>query len=582
MRTSVLSVKGKFKQLRHFAVLAGCALGLAGCAGLPGAKVSLPAPTQPLDRLTVATPDAEHDLLAQLLAGEMALTRNDLKDAAARYDHAMALSDDPKVARRAVELNLAVRDEAASRRAIDRWQALGASAADLAQARAGLALATGDTASARAQLERLIGSGDPHAWRRFGRVLVAARDPAQAGQLLEALATPERLPADPQAWLAMSELGDKLGRAKYAATVAEGAVARFHSTETYAWAAQLKFKAGDHAGATAMLKQALARDPRNVRLRLTYASLLSQGGDYAAAAKLLDKGPQSADTYPLRAALAAKAHDHKAIARLYRQLQQAPAAVRDSSTFLLGQLAEMQGRSDEALAWYDQVGDEDPHAFDADLRSAVILHDQGKIDDAHALLEQLETAYLDQSEQLRRAWQADAELYMREQHYVQAASAYDHALQVLPDDPALLYGRGLAYASAGKVDPAVADFRHLLKLKPNDVDASNALGYTLADAGRDLPEAKQLIEVARAAKPHDPAIADSWGWLQYRLGHLDEAARTLRQAWGAVKDADVGVHLGEVLWKLGKRQDARHVFEQVRKLDPHNSNLTETVQRLKP
>ena len=582
MRTSVLSVKVKFKQLRHFAGMAGCALGLAACASLPGGKAALPAPKQPLDRLTVVTPDADHDLLAQLLAGEMALTRNELKDASTRYDRAMALSDDPKVAQRAVELALAVRDEAAAQRAIDRWQALGAGVADLAQARAELALATGDTAGARSQLERLVGSGDPHAWRRFGRALISARDPAQAGQLLETLATPERLPADPQAWLAMSELGEKLGRAKYATTIADAAVARFHTTETYAWAAQMKFKGGDRKGAADLLKQALARSPQNVQLRLTYASLLSQGGDYKAAAKLLDKGPQSAETYALRAGLAAQAHDKQAIARLYRQLKQAPANVREGSAFLLGQLAEMQDRNDEALAWYDQVGDDDPHAFDADLRSAVILHTQGKVDDAHALLDQLETAYLDQPEELRRAWQADAELYMREQHYAQAAKAYDHALQVLPDDPGLLYGRGLAYAEANEIDQAVADFRHLLRLKPDDIDASNALGYTLADAGRDLPEAKKLIEVARAAKPHDPAIADSWGWLQYRLGHLDEAARTLRQAWGAAKDADVGVHLGEVLWKLGKRQDAQHVFDQVRKLDPRNASLRDTLRRLKP
>jgi tetratricopeptide (TPR) repeat protein len=582
MATSVLSVKTKFKQLRHFAGAAGCAVGLAACAGMPGPHATTPAPRQPLDRLTVVTPDAEHDLLAQLLAGEMALTRNDLKEASARYDRAMALSDDPKVAQRAVELALAVRDEAAVQRAIGRWKVLGASEADLAQAQAELALATGDTAGARAQLERLVGSGDAHAWRRFGRVLIGARDPAQAAQLLEAMATPARLPADSKAWLAMSELGDKLGRPAYAMQLADAAVTRFHDTETYAWAAQLKFRAGDRKGATALLRQALARSPDDVRLRLTYASLLAQGGDYATAARLLDNGPQSAETYALRAALAAQAHDQKAVARLYRQLKQAPPEVRDGNVFLLGQLAEMQDRKDEALAWYDQVGDDDPHAFDADLRSAVILHTQGKIADAHALLEQLETAYLDQPEQLRRAWQADAELYMREQHYAQAAKAYDHALQVLPNDPGLLYGRGLAYAEAGRIDQAVADFRHLLKIKPDDVDASNALGYTLADAGRDLPEAKKLIEVARAAKPHDPAIADSWGWLQYRLGHLDEAARSLRQAWSAARDADVGVHLGEVLWKLGKRQDAQQVFDQVRRLDPNNANLHKTVQRLEP
>src|SRR3569623_409583 len=114
MRTSVLSVKTKFKQLRHFAGAAGCALGLAACASLPGGMAAAPTPRQPLDRLTVVTPDAEHDLLAQLLAGETALTRNDLKVASASYTRAMALSDDPKVAQRAVELALAVHDAAAA------------------------------------------------------------------------------------------------------------------------------------------------------------------------------------------------------------------------------------------------------------------------------------------------------------------------------------------------------------------------------------------------------------------------------------------------------------------------------------
>src|SRR3569623_3704823 len=90
MRTSVLSVKGKFKQLRQFAGAAGCALGLAACAGLPGAKAPTPAPGQPLDRLTVVTPDEQHDLLAQRLAGEMALTRNDLKGASVYYQQALA------------------------------------------------------------------------------------------------------------------------------------------------------------------------------------------------------------------------------------------------------------------------------------------------------------------------------------------------------------------------------------------------------------------------------------------------------------------------------------------------------------
>ena len=105
---------------------------------------------------------------------------------------------------------------------------------------------------------------------------------------------------------------------------------------------------------------------------------------------------------------------------------------------------------------------------------------------------------------------------------------------------------------------------------------------TLADASRDLDEAERLIEIARAARPNDPAIADSWGWLQYRRGHLDEAERVLRSAWAGRKDAEIGVHLGEVLWQRGKRDEAMRVFDEVRRLDPQNASLEATLQRLKP
>ena len=583
MESSVRSGAGKFKQLRHFTAVTTLALGLAGCAGAPlrSAPKTASSP-QPLARLTVVTPDADHDVLAQLLAGEMALTRTDLKAASGHYDKAMALSNDPQVAERAAGLAIAVHDAAAARRALDRWQALGAKPAAMAQARAQLALDRGDAAEARRQLELLIGSGDKDAWRQFGRVLVGARDQAQAARLLEALATPARLPGDAHAWLAMSELGDQFGRHAYAVQIADAAMRHFKSAETYAWAAQMKFKDGDHAGARALLQKALAKEPENAQLRLAYAGMLSQAGDYAGASKLLAHGPQNADIYAMRAGLAAHDRDDKALASLYQELQKAPPEVRENSAYLLGQLAEMQHREAEALAWYDQVGDTDEHAFDADLRSAMILHAQGKRADAHELLGQLQLAYLDQPAQLRQAWQADAELYLREQNYAKAEAAFSRALQVVPDDPGLLYGRGLAYAEAGQIDQAVQDFQHLLKIKPGDVDASNALGYTLADANRDLPEAERLIRAARAAKPDDPAIADSWGWLQYRKGNLEQAAQTLRNAWLARKDADVGVHLGEVLWKQGHQQDAQRVFDEVRKLDPHNVALQETLKRLHP
>ncbi|HXE78421.1 MAG TPA: hypothetical protein VN614_09265, partial [Rhodanobacter sp.] len=240
--------------MRHFTALLPLALGLGACAAVPTHEPVAPraVTAQPLARAQLPIPDAQHDLLAQLLAGELALTRTDLATASGFYARAMLLSDDPKVAARAAELALAVHDDGAATQALDRWQALGAKPAVLAQARAQLALDQGDAGAARRELETVLAAGDQDAWRRFGRVLLGARDQAQAARLLQALAMPEQLPAkDVKAWLAMSELGAKFGNTAYAMRVAQAAVRRFGSADAYAWEARLKFDQGDAAGSRA-------------------------------------------------------------------------------------------------------------------------------------------------------------------------------------------------------------------------------------------------------------------------------------------------------------------------------------------
>ena len=581
--SSVLSGRSKFKQVRHFVVLAALAVALGGCVTAPvEAPKAVRTGVQPLDRLQVAIVPPERDLQAQLMAGDFALAASDLKGASEAYGRAAALSDDPKVAARATELALAVHDQAAAGKALDRWAALGAKPAELAAGRARMALDRGDTADAQRQLEVLVATGDPDAWREFGRILVNARDAAQAGILLERIATPQRLPNDSTAWLAMSELGENLGRHDYAKTVGDAALTRFHDGTTYAWAGQQKFRAGDKEGAKKLFAKAVAKDPKNPRLRLAYATLLIQGGDEKSATKLLAGGPQNGDTYAMRMTLAARASDKAAIRRLYDEIRKQPDDVQADNAFTLGQLAELLGKQEDALDWYAAVGDDDPRIFDASVRSAVILHLQGKDDDAHEIVAELQTTYADRPEQLRKAFAVDGELYMDARRFDAAVDAYDKALRVKPDDTEMLYGRGLAYAEAGRIDQAVADFRKVLELKPGDVEASNALGYTLADNDRDLGEAQSLIQAARAARPDDPSVADSWGWLKFRQGQLDQAESTLRGAWAQRKDADIGVHLAEVLWSRGQHDEARKLLNEVRRIDPKNATLQKTERKLNP
>lgn len=576
----------KFKQVRQYVVVMGAAAAIAGCATTTPPAGQQPKQVrtgvQPLDRLHVAIVPPERDLEAQIMAGDFAIAANDLKKASDAYGRAAWLGNDPTVASRATELALAIHDQEAASKALERWAALGAKPAELAEGRARMALDRGDTVEAQRQLEILVSSGDPDAWRAFGRTLVQARDAAQAGMLLERIATPQRLPNDATAWLAMAELGENLGRHDYAQRMGDEAQKRFHDGATYGWAAQQKFRAGDKAGAKQLFAKAVAKDPKNSRLRLAYASLLAQGGDEKAAATVLASGTQDADTYSMRMTLAARSADKAALRRLYDEIRHRPDDVQTDNAFTLGQIAELLDKKEDALDWYAAVSDDDPHIFDASVRSAVILHLQGKDDDAHQIVADLQTSYADRPDALVKAFAVDAELYMDARQFDAAAASYDKALRVKPDDTDMLYARGLAFAEAGRVDQAVADFRRVLEIKPGDIEASNALGYTLADNDRDLSEAQSLLQAARSARPDDPSVADSWGWLKFRQGQLDQAETTLRGAWAKQKDGDIGVHLAEVLWQRGERDEARKVLNEVRRIDPKNASLQKTEQKLKP
>ncbi len=560
------------------AVLVAIALLLAGCANAPQRASD---GKQPLHTLNLPEQPAEA-VSTLVLAAEFALQHGDAKTAAADYAQAAAQSDDPKIAQRAVDLNLAIQDEPGASASLARWQALGAPSRELASARAQLAMLQGNRGEAEREFATLLTSSKVDDWKAFGQALLQARDPALAGVLLESLAPVSKLPADEKLWVAFSQLGEKLGRHAYAQQLADAAVKRFGGVPSLTWAAQMKLTTGDRAGAKALFAHAIAKSPKDTDLRMAYAALLAQDGDNAGAERVLAAGPQDAQTWAARVAYAARANDKALLAKLYSQLKRAPQDVQQDSAFLLGQLAELLGKDSEALQWYAQVPDDDEHAFDAQARSAVLIDKAGRHEDAHQIARGLQQDYVDDPDSLRRAYELDAELYVRAGDQKAAIDVYGRGLHALPDDEELLYGRSLSEAESGDTQAAISDLRRVLALKPDNVEAMNALGYTLADSGQHLDEATQLLTKALKAKPQEPAIIDSWGWLQYRLGHLDEAEQTLRRAWDKSKDADIGVHLGEVLWKRGKQDQARAVFAQVRKIDPSSKTLHAALERLHP
>jgi Flp pilus assembly protein TadD len=118
-------------------------------------------------------------------------------------------------------------------------------------------------------------------------------------------------------------------------------------------------------------------------------------------------------------------------------------------------------------------------------------------------------------------------------------------------------------------------------MAPDNPNAFNALGYSLADRGIRLDEARTLIGKALEMRPGDPFISDSMGWLEFRAGHVAEATRILREAYQSRPDPEIAAHLGEVLWTQGQQNEARQIWSEAAKLDAENDTLVETLKRLK-
>lgn len=169
---------------------------------------------------------------------------------------------------------------------------------------------------------------------------------------------------------------------------------------------------------------------------------------------------------------------------------------------------------------------------------------------------------------------------LQQQGKEQQALEYLKSLSPKDNDINFRYMRAMAAAEMGAMDVTESDLRAILQVDPDHTDALNALGYTLADANRELAEAFIMIERAFTKNPSSPAIIDSMGWVLYRLGRLEEAVDYLQQAYELDKSAEIAAHLGEILWHLDQKHKALDIFSKAIKLSPDNEALKTIIQQL--
>lgn len=244
---------------------------------------------------------------------------------------------------------------------------------------------------------------------------------------------------------------------------------------------------------------------------------------------------------------------------------------------LMAQIAEKQQDFAGANAWLDRI-ENASDIMAAQMRRASLLAKQGRLGEARALLRnQPERRPGD----ARLKLAAEAQLLRDQKAWAQAYEVYAEAAARFPEDGDLLYDQAMMAEKMGRLDEMERLLRQLMARQPDYHHAYNALGYSLADRGVRLGEAKALIEKAVSLAPDDAYIQDSLGWVEFRLGNQARALEVLKAAYAKRPDAEIAAHLGEVLWVSGQREQALKIWREGLLLASDNETLQSTLQRLR-
>ena len=209
---------------------------------------------------------------------------------------------------------------------------------------------------------------------------------------------------------------------------------------------------------------------------------------------------------------------------------------------LLSQVAERRKDFSAAEKWLARIDNSEEPAL-GQIRRAGLLARQGKIQQAREILRALPQTT---PEQIKQKQQAELQILRDAKEYQAAYDLLVQANTATPDDADLIYDQAMMAEKLSKLDEMERLLRQIIALRPENQNAYNALGYSFADRNIRLDEARTLIQKAVSLAPQDPFIADSLGWVEFRLGNAAEARKILETAYQRRPDAEIGAHLGEV------------------------------------
>jgi len=267
-------------------------------------------------------------------------------------------------------------------------------------------------------------------------------------------------------------------------------------------------------------------------------------------------------------------HDGKA-EDIFKQLLDQPEW-QNQARFYLGKIEEKRDHTQKALAWFDKVT-EGPFVFESTISAVSLLAKDKKFDEADVRLNLLSEQF---PKQKLRIILMQVGLYGQQGKYEKAFTLLTDVMAGQPDQRDLLYTRALMAERINKLDVLEADLKKILAKYPDDAEALNALGYSLLANADRYAEAEKYLQQALNLQPNEAVIIDSFGWLQFKLGKLQQALSYLERAYAKQQEGEIAAHLAEVLWALDRKEEAKEVFHNAIKKAPEDEYLLDFQKRL--
>ena len=241
----------------------------------------------------------------------------------------------------------------------------------------------------------------------------------------------------------------------------------------------------------------------------------------------------------------------------------------------MGLLAEKRGELPLAVRLLERVTT-GPRAVASQLRAHRLNTALGAPERAEQVLEDF---LANSPDHVRDVVPALAMRLADEDRGADAMRVMERIVALYPDDGDLELARAYLLERLDRVPEAVAVMRRVLQRRPDDPTAQNALGYTLSDRTGRTEEGYRLVQSALEGRPDSYAVMDSMGWALFRLDRPLESLPWLERAWTRSRDPEVAAHLGEVLWALNRREEARRLWAEASADSPENRSLKRTVAR---